>query len=162
MNQGIRVVEGEVRAKGRRFALVASRFNGALVQPLIDGAVECLFRHGATPEDVELVRVPGAMEIPVALEALAISGRYQALVALGVVLRGETSHFEVVCTEASRGASAVSLRHKVPVGFGILTCDTLEQASDRAGGKGGNKGWDAAEAALEMADLIPRLTEPKA
>jgi 6,7-dimethyl-8-ribityllumazine synthase len=157
MSQGIRTVQGELRAAGRRFAVVASRFNGALVQQLVEGAVDCLKRHGASDDGIELVRVPGALELPLALEALAASGRFRALIALGVVVRGETHHFDVVCAEASRGASSVATRHRIPVGFGILTCETPQQAADRAGGKAGNKGWEAALAALEMADLLDRL-----
>jgi 6,7-dimethyl-8-ribityllumazine synthase len=159
MHQAIRVVEGELRAQGRRFAVVAARFNGAVAQHLVDGAVDCLLRHGAAAEEIALVRVPGALEIPLALEALAAAGGYDALVALGVVVRGETPHFDIVCREASRGASAVAVRHGIPVGFGVLTCDTSEQAAARAGGKAGNKGWEAALAALEMADLLHRLRE---
>jgi 6,7-dimethyl-8-ribityllumazine synthase len=156
---GARPLEGTLRGDGRRFGLVASRFNGTLVDQLLAGAVDCLTRHGAGAEAVEIVRVPGAWEIPVALEWLAASGRFDALIALGVVLRGETPHFEYICGECSRGAARVADRHGVPVAFGVLTCDTPEQAAARAGGKAGNKGWEAALAALEMADLRARLVQ---
>ena len=157
---GARPLEGTLRGDGRRFGLVASRFNGTLVDQLLAGAVDCLARHGASGDAVEVVRVPGAWEIPVALEWLAASGRFDALVALGVVIRGETAHFEFVAGECSRGAARVADRHGVPVAFGVLTTETTEQAAARAGGKSGNKGWEAALAALEMADLRARLTQP--
>ncbi|HET9766030.1 MAG TPA: 6,7-dimethyl-8-ribityllumazine synthase [Thermoanaerobaculia bacterium] len=154
----VRTIEGALRGEGRRFGVAASRFNGALVDQLLGGAVDCLQRHGTAGEAIEIVRVPGAWELPVALEWLAASGRFHALVALGVVLRGETPHFDYICGECSRGISRVTERHGVPVAFGVLTCDTVEQAAARAGGKAGNKGWEAALAALEMADLRARLT----
>ena len=155
---GIEETSGALSGAGRRFAVVASRFNSRVVEPLIAGAVDCLRRHGVEPGAIRLVRVPGAWEIPVALEELAAGGdRPDGLVALGAVIRGETPHFDYICAEASRGAARVAERHRIPVGFGILTCDTSEQALERAGGKAGNKGWDAALAALEMADLLARL-----
>jgi 6,7-dimethyl-8-ribityllumazine synthase len=145
---------------GKRIGIVASRFNGRLVERLVEGATDCLLRHGVAPEGVELVRVPGAWEIPVALDALAASGRFDALVALGLVLRGETAHFEFVAGECSRGCAAVALRHRLAVGFGVLTCAESSQAEERSGGKLGNKGWDAALAALEMANLREVLNRP--
>ncbi|HVS02348.1 MAG TPA: 6,7-dimethyl-8-ribityllumazine synthase [Thermoanaerobaculia bacterium] len=154
---GIRVIEGALRADGRRWGVVASRFNASLVAALVDGAVDCLLRHGAASEDLRLVRVPGAWEIPAALDAMAAGGGCDGLVALGVVIRGETPHFDFICGQASRGIAEVSARHRIAVGFGLLTCDTAEQAAARAGGKAGNKGWDAALAAIEMADLLSRL-----
>jgi 6,7-dimethyl-8-ribityllumazine synthase len=157
MNDPSQLQEGNFRGEGRRFGVVASRFNGALVSPLLAGAVDCLARHGVTSGEVEVVRVPGAWEIPLALEWLAASGRFDALVALGVVLRGETPHFDYICNECSRGSASVMERHGVPVAFGVLTCDTVEQATARAGGDAGNKGAEAALAALEMADLRGRL-----
>ncbi|HEV8629137.1 MAG TPA: 6,7-dimethyl-8-ribityllumazine synthase [Thermoanaerobaculia bacterium] len=153
-----RVIEGTLSGDGRRFGLAAARFNGTLVDQLLAGAVDCLQRHGTAPEGVEVVRVPGAWELPVALEWLAASGRFHALVALGVVLRGDTPHFDYICRESSRGVARVMERYGIPVAFGLLTCDTVEQAAARAGGKAGNKGWEAALAALEMADLRSRLT----
>jgi len=148
---------GTLAGAGRKFGIVASRFNSRIVDPLVAGAVDCLLRHGVVAEDIRLVRVPGAWEIPGALEELAVRGDLQGLLALGVVIRGETPHFDFLCTECSRGVAAVTERHRIPVGFGVLTCDSSEQAQERAGGKAGNKGWEAALAALEMADLFARL-----
>jgi 6,7-dimethyl-8-ribityllumazine synthase len=153
----IRETSGTLSGAGRRFAVVASRFNGRLVERLVEGAVDCLLRHGVAPADVEVVHVPGAWEIPLALESLAGRGGFAGLVAVGAVVRGETPHFEHICAECSRGAARVAVEHRLPVGFGVLTCDTSAQAEERAGGKLGNKGWDAALAAIEMADLLDRL-----
>jgi len=156
----IREIQGSLSANGRRFAIVASRFNSRVVELLVSGAVDCLRRHGA--DDITVVRVPGAWEIPQAAEELAAAGgeglpRYDAIVALGVVIRGETPHFDYICSSCSRGLASLSKRHRIPVGFGVLTCDTSQQAEERAGGKAGNKGWEAALAALEMADLFAQL-----
>jgi 6,7-dimethyl-8-ribityllumazine synthase len=148
---------GMLNGAGRRFAIVASRFNGRLVEALVSGAVDCLERHGVALEDVHVVRVPGAWEIPLALGELAAAGEIDGLVALGVVIRGETPHFDYICAEASRGIARVAAEYRVPVGFGLVTCDNPEQAAARCGGKSGNKGWEAALAALEMADLKTRL-----
>jgi 6,7-dimethyl-8-ribityllumazine synthase len=153
----IRVIEGDLTGAGRRFAVVAARFNGAIVERLVAGAVDALRRHGVAAEDILLVRVPGALEIPLALEELAAAGEVDGLVALGAVIRGETSHYDHVCAQASSGISRVEAEHRLPVGFGLLTCETTAQAAERAGGKAGNKGWEAAVAALEMADLFARL-----
>jgi 6,7-dimethyl-8-ribityllumazine synthase len=142
---------------GRRFGIVASRFNSRLGDLLVAGAVDCLRRHGVEPGDLHLVSVPGAWEIPQALEELAVVGRVDALVAIGVVIRGETPHFDYLCAQTTRGIAAVGERHRLPVGYGLLTCDSSEQAAERAGGKAGNKGWEAALAALEMADLFAQL-----
>jgi 6,7-dimethyl-8-ribityllumazine synthase len=142
---------------GRRFGIVASRFNSRLGDLLVAGAVDCLRRHGVEPGDLHLVSVPGAWEIPPALEELAVAGKLDALVAIGVVIRGETPHFDYLCAQATRGIAAVGERHRLPVGYGLLTCDSSEQAAERAGGKAGNKGWEAALAALEMADLFAQL-----
>ena len=152
----IREIQGSLSANGRRFAIVASRFNSRVVELLVAGAVDCLRRHGA--DDITVVRVPGAWEIPQAAEELAAGEpRYDAIVALGVVIRGETPHFDYICSSCSRGLASLSKRHRIPVGFGVLTCDTSQQAEERAGGKAGNKGWEAAIAALEMADLFAQL-----
>lgn len=149
---------------GRRFAVVASRFNSRIGDLLVAGAVDCLRRHGVEPGDIHLVSVPGAWEIPQALAELAAGGpgreKYDGLVGVGVVIRGETPHFDYICSQAARGIASVAERHRVPVGFGVLTCDTSEQAQERAGGKVGNKGWEAALAVLEMADLFARLRNP--
>lgn len=142
---------------GRRFGLVASRFNSRIGDLLVAGAVDCLRRHGVEAGGLHLVSVPGAWEIPQALEELAAAGSVDALVAIGVVIRGETPHFDYLCAQATRGIAAVGERHRLPVGYGLLTCDSSEQAAERAGGKAGNKGWEAALAALEMADLFAQL-----
>lgn len=153
----IRHTTGSLDGAGKRFGIVASRFNERLVTGLIAGAVDCLQRHGVEPDHIHLVRVPGAWEVPQALEVLAAAGGLEGLIALGVVIRGETPHFDYIAGECSRGAGSVAQRHAVPVAFGVLTCDTSEQAAERAGGKAGNKGWEAALACLEMADLFARL-----
>jgi 6,7-dimethyl-8-ribityllumazine synthase len=157
----IEEISGAFQGAGRRFGIVASRFNGRIVDLLVAGAVDCLRRHGVAAADLRIVRVPGAWEIPAALEELAnghgAARKPDGLVALGVVIRGETPHFDYVCGQCSRGVAAVGERHRLPVGFGVLTCDTSAQAEERAGGKAGNKGWEAALAALEMADLFARL-----
>jgi 6,7-dimethyl-8-ribityllumazine synthase len=153
----IQEVSGNLHAGKGRFAVVAARFNGRLVETLLEGAVDCLVRHGADPADIVVVQVPGAWEIPLALDLLAKQSRFTALVALGLVIRGETPHFDYVCAQCAAGVQQVSLAHGLPIGFGVLTCDSTAQAQERAGGKAGNKGWDAALAALEMADLLPRL-----
>jgi len=148
---------GSPTGEGRRFAVVASRFNEAVTAKLLDGALRALVRHGASAEDVDVVWVPGAWELPTAARRLAASDRYTALVAVGAVIRGDTAHFDYIAGEAARGLARVSAEFDVPIGFGVLTCDTDEQAEERAGGAHGNKGWDAALAALEMADLFDRL-----
>jgi 6,7-dimethyl-8-ribityllumazine synthase len=148
---------GTPTGEHRRFAVVASRFNQDIVERLVDGALDALVRHGAAVEDVDVIWVPGAWELPLAARRLLASERYHALVAVGAVIRGDTPHFDYVAGEASRGLSLASTDFDVPIGFGLLTCDTIEQAEARAGGAHGNKGRDAAMAALEMADLFERL-----
>ncbi len=150
-------ISGNFRGTGRRFTIVASRFNSRLVNRLIAGAVDCLRRHGVADDDLRVVRVPGAWEIPTALRAAAEDEGVDGLVALGVVIRGETAHFDYISTAASHGIAKVSEETRLPVGFGLLTCETSLQAEERCGGKGGNKGIEAALAALEMADLLRRL-----
>ncbi|KAB2969456.1 MAG: 6,7-dimethyl-8-ribityllumazine synthase [Thermoanaerobaculia bacterium] len=142
---------------GLRVGVVASRFNPEVVERLLDGALAALESHGVARSDIEVVRVPGAWEIPLALEALAARGGLDALVALGAVIRGETAHFEYVAGECSRGVAEVGRGRRVPIGFGVLTCETAEQAMARAGGVAGNKGEEAALAALEMAGLLGRI-----
>ena len=137
--------------------MVASRFNNEITERLVDGALDALVRHGAAADDVDVVWVPGAWELPTAARRLLTTERYDALVAVGAVIRGDTPHFDYVAGEASRGLSAASAEFDVPIGFGVLTCDSRDQAEARAGGAHGNKGWDAALAALEMADLFDRL-----
>jgi len=150
-------IQGMLSAAGRRVALVAGRFNDLIVSRLIDGATDCFRRHNGDEKSLTLVRVPGSLEIPLIAGRLAAAGRYDAIVCLGAVIRGDTPHFDYVAAEASKGIASESLRTGIPIIFGVLTCDTLEQALERAGVKGGNKGWDAMLAALEMADLMPRL-----
>ena len=147
---------------GRRFGIVAARFHGAVVDRLLAGAESALLAHGVAAADIEVVRVPGAWEIPAGLDALAQSGRFSALIALGVLIRGGTLHFEVIASECSRGIAGVSLRRELPVTFGVLTCETMAQAVARAGGEEGNKGEEAALAALEMASLLDRLRQHRA
>ncbi len=154
---GPRVTEGDAGACDLRVAVVVSRFNEAVTARLLEGALDALARIRAADERIEVLRVPGAWEIPIAAQALAAAGRFDAIVALGCVVRGGTPHFDYVCAEATRGLTRVSLDHGIPVGLGILTCDTLEQALERAGGKHGNKGAEAALSAVEMANLLRRV-----
>ncbi|MHB0963061.1 MAG: 6,7-dimethyl-8-ribityllumazine synthase [Gemmatimonadaceae bacterium] len=149
--------EGAPSGAGRRFVVVASRFNETVTQPLVNGALDCLVRHGARADDVDVVWVPGAWELPAAVARVLMSERYDAVVACGAVIRGETPHFDFVAGEASRGLSMLQGEYGVPIGFALLTTDTLEQALQRAGGGHGNKGWDAALAAMQMADLFGLL-----
>ena len=148
---------GSPTGEHRRYAVVASRFNQDIVERLVDGALDALVRHGVAADDVDVVWVPGAWELPIAARRLLASERYDALVAVGAVIRGGTPHFEYVAGEASRGLALASTDFDTPIGFGLLTCDTMQQAEERAGGAHGNKGWDAALAALEMSDLFDRL-----
>ena len=148
---------GVPNGEGRRYAVLASRFNNTITSRLADGAMEALIRHGAAAEDVDLVWVPGAWELPFAARRLAQTERYNAIVVVGAVIRGDTPHFEFVAGEASRGLADASSEYEIPIGFGLLTTDNMEQAEARAGGEFGNKGWDAAIAALEMSDLFERL-----
>lgn len=150
-------LEGTFQASGLRFGIVASRFNDIVTRRLLDGARDGLERHGASPDAVDVAWVPGAAEIPLAASRMARSGRYAAVIVVGAVIRGATSHYDVVCSIVSTGVARVALDSDVPVIFGVLTTDTLEQAVERAGGKGGNKGFEAAMAAIEMATLLGRL-----
>jgi 6,7-dimethyl-8-ribityllumazine synthase len=152
-----KIIEGELLARDLRFAFVAARFNDFVVEPLIRGAIDALKRHGATEKQIEIVRVPGAFDIPLVARKLALSHRYDALIALGAVVRGQTPHFDYVAGECASGISRIALESGVPIAFGVLTTDTMEQAVDRAGGKAGNKGADAALVAIEMANLLRRL-----
>jgi len=150
-------LEGKISAEGFRFGLVVSRFNDFISSRLVEGAVDALKRHGATEEQLLLVKVPGAFEIPLAAKKLAESGKVDAVICLGAVIRGSTPHFEYVAAEVSKGIAVVALDTKVPVAFGVLTTDNLEQAIERAGTKSGNKDWDAALAAMEMVNLFKQL-----
>jgi len=149
--------EGLPSGVGRRVAVVASRFNEPIVKKLVDGALQALLKYGVVFEDIDVVWVPGAWELPVAARWLLASERYDGIVAVGAVIRGETAHFDYIAGEASKGLAPASAESETPIGFGVLTCDTEEQAEARAGGEHGNKGWDAAVATLEMADLVDRL-----
>ena len=152
-----KVYEGRISAEGFRFAIVVSRFNDFISARLLEGAMDALTRHGATEEQVDLVKVPGAFETPLAAKKLAETGRYNAIICLGAVIRGSTPHFDYVAAEVSKGIAVVALESKIPVTFGVLTTDNLEQAIERAGSKSGNKGWDAAMGAMEMANLCAAL-----
>jgi 6,7-dimethyl-8-ribityllumazine synthase len=159
MDERMKTIEGDFNARGLRFGIVASRFNDFIVDRLLDAAVGTLLKHGVTAGDIEVVRVPGAFETPLAIKKLATSRRYQALIALGCVIRGATPHFDYVAGEATRGIGQVGLSEEIPIGFGILTVDTIEQAIERAGTKAGNKGADAALAAIQMATALRQLEQ---
>ena len=154
-----KVVEGQLDARGLKAALVVSRFNGFLTERLLEGALDALRRHGAEDDHLAVVRTPGAFELPLVAKKLAESGRYEAIVALGAVIRGATPHFEYVASEVAKGLAQVSLSTGLPVAFGVLTCDTIEQAVERAGTKAGNKGFDAALSAMEMVSLLRALDQ---
>lgn len=149
----MRVYEGNLVGSGLRVGIVAGRFNDFIVSKLVDGALDALKRHGVDDADVELAWVPGAFEIPMIAKKMAESGKYDAVVTLGAVIRGSTPHFDYVCNECAKGVAAISLATGVPTIFGVLTTDNIEQAIERAGTKAGNKGWEAAAAAIEMANL---------
>jgi len=153
----IKTYEGQLLAQGARFCIVASRFNSFIVDHLVAGAVDALLRHGAKKEDIHLVKTPGAYELPLAVQKAAASKRYDAIVAVGAVIRGSTPHFDYVAGECVKGISSLSLKHEIPVAFGVLTVDTIEQAIERAGTKAGNKGAEAALSALEMVNLLNQI-----
>lgn len=150
-------IEGNLMANGMKFGIVAARFNEFIVSKLIGGAEDALLRHGAKAEDLTLAWVPGAFEIPTAAKQMALSGKYDAVICLGAVIRGATSHYDYVCNEVSKGIAHVSLETGVPVLFGVVTTENIEQAVERAGTKAGNKGYDAAVSAIEMVDLLKKL-----
>jgi 6,7-dimethyl-8-ribityllumazine synthase len=151
------IYEGKISAEGVRFAIIVARFNDFISSKLVDGALDALRRHGGSEDLISLVKVPGAFEIPIAAKKLVESGQFQAVICLGAVIRGSTPHFEYVAAEVSKGIAAISLESGIPVTFGVLTTDNLEQAIERAGSKSGNKGWDAAVAAMEMVSLFDEL-----
>ncbi len=146
-------LEGKLEAKGLKFGLVVSRFNNFLTDKLVDGAMDCLVRHGASEAQQTVAYVPGALEIPAVAARLAAAGKLDGIICLGAVVRGDTPHFEYVASESSKGIARLGLERDIPVIYGVITADTLEQAIERAGTKAGNKGWDAAEAAIEMVNL---------
>lgn len=153
------IIEGNVRATGKKFALVVARFNSFVVEHLVDGAVDALERHGEVNEqDITIVRVPGAYELPLVAQKLAATGKYDGIIALGAVIRGSTPHFDFVAGECNKGLAQVSLQHSIPVAFGVITTDTIEQAIERSGTKAGNKGAEAALTALEMVNVCDQIT----
>lgn len=153
----MKTIEGQLKADGLRFGIVAGRFNEFITAKLLSGAIDCLVRHGAKAEDLATAWVPGAFEIPLAAKKMAASGKYDAVICLGTVIRGATPHFDYVCAEVSKGIATISLQYETPVSFGVLTTESIEQAVERAGTKAGNKGVDAAMAAIEMANLLKNL-----
>jgi 6,7-dimethyl-8-ribityllumazine synthase len=155
-------IEGNLSAAPYKFGIVVSRFNEFITRRLLDAALDCFRSHGAQEHSIDIVYCPGAFEIPQIAQALSAKGSYDALLCLGCVIRGETPHFEYVANAVSVGVNRVAIESKIPVVFGVLTTDTLEQAIDRAGAKGGNKGWDAALTAIEMADVRAKLTSTRA
>lgn len=153
------VLEGALRAEGLRFAIIASRWNDLIVSRLTGGAEDALRRLGARDDDIAIARVPGSFEIPLAAKRLAASGRYDAIICVGAIIRGETPHFDYLAAEVTKGIAAVSLETGVPIGYGLITADTVEQAINRAGVKAGNKGFEAAVTAVEMANLLRLISE---
>jgi 6,7-dimethyl-8-ribityllumazine synthase len=153
----IKTLERQFDAKGLKIAIIATRFNDFVVDRLVGGAVDYLVRNGGDREDITIVKLPGAFEMPIAAKKLAASGKYDGIVAVGAVIRGATPHFDFVCNECAKGLAQVSLDSETPVGFGLLTCDSLEQAIERAGSKGGNKGVEAASAMLETYRVLEQL-----
>ncbi|HSB34659.1 MAG TPA: 6,7-dimethyl-8-ribityllumazine synthase [Nitrospirota bacterium] len=152
-----KIIQGDLSGKGLKFGIVAARFNDFITARLLDGAVDALERHGVAESDIEVVKVPGSYEIPLAARMMAQAKKYNAVICLGAVIRGATPHFEYVSAEVSKGVAAVSLETGLPVIFGVLTTDTIEQAIERAGTKSGNKGWDAALSAIEMANVVKQM-----
>ncbi len=153
----IKQIEGALGAADTRFALVVARFNDFIGQKLVEGAVDCIRRHGGSDEQMTIYRCPGAFELPMVAKKVALSGKYDAIVALGVIIRGSTPHFDVIAAEATKGIAQVSLETGVPIAFGVLTTENIEQAIERAGTKAGNKGFDAAMTAIEMVNLYRQI-----
>lgn len=153
----MKIVEGELQAKGLKFGIVISRFNEFITGKLLDGAHDALVRHGARDEDITVVKVPGSFEIPIVARKMALKGGVKAIICLGTIIRGATPHFEYIAAEVSKGVASASMETGIPMAFGIVTTDTIEQAVERAGTKSGNKGWDAAVTAIEMAQLMKKL-----
>lgn len=153
----MKILEGNVVAKGIKIGIVAARFNEFIVSKLVSGATDGLLRHGVNSDDITLTWVPGAFEIPLIAEKMVSSNKYDAIICLGAVIRGGTTHYDYVCNEVSKGIASVSLKSKIPVMFGVVTTENIEQAIERAGTKAGNKGYDAALSAIEMANLIKQI-----
>jgi len=152
-----KVLEGRLSAEGSRFAIIVSRFNDFICSRLMEGALDALVRHGCEEENIAIIKVPGAFEMPLAARKMARTGHYDAVICLGAVIRGATPHFDYVAAEVSKGIASVALESEIPVTFGVLTTDNLEQAIERAGSKSGNKGYEAAMAAIEMVNLFKEL-----
>jgi 6,7-dimethyl-8-ribityllumazine synthase len=155
-----RIIEGNLKGDGKRFALVVSRFNEFISSKLTEGALDALIRHGVSESDIDIIKVPGAFEIPKAAKKTAQSELYDGIICIGAVIRGSTPHFEYIASEVSKGVALVGLEATMPVTFGVLTTDTIEQAIERAGTKAGNKGWDAAVTAIEMVNLFGQIGSP--
>ena len=153
----MKIFEGELKGEGLRFALVVSRFNSFITDRLLEGAVDCLLRHGVREDDIEVFKVPGSFEIPLLAKKLGKTGRYHGIICLGAVIRGDTPHFEYIASEVAKGIAMSSLELEVPIVFGVLTTDTIEQAVERAGTKAGNKGFEAAMTAIEMANVMKKV-----
>ena len=153
------IIEGKLLGEGKKFALITSRFNDFITDKLVGGALDALVRSGVDDDDIDLLKVPGAFEIPLVAKKAVATGKYDAVICLGAVIRGSTSHYDYVCAEASKGIAQVSMESGIPVIFGIITTDTIEQAIERAGTKAGNKGWSAAISAVEMANLMEVLIQ---
>lgn len=151
------IYQGSLNGSNFKIAIVVSRFNDFISERLLNGAKNCLIQHQTAEQNIDVIWVPGAFELPIAAMSLAKSGKYQAVICLGVVIRGETTHYDYVCNEAAKGIAQVSMQTGIPVMFGVVTTENTEQAISRAGGKSGNKGWDCAMAALEMASLLPQI-----
>ncbi|GAB4538242.1 MAG: 6,7-dimethyl-8-ribityllumazine synthase [Thermodesulfovibrionia bacterium] len=153
----MKTYEGELKADGLRFSIIVSRFNDFITQKLLDGAIDALIRHGANAHDIEVIKVPGSFEIPLIAKRIAKKGSCDAIICLGTIIRGATPHFEYIASETAKGIAMASLETGIPIAFGVITADSIEQAIERAGSKSGNKGWDAAIVAIEMAQLLKRL-----
>ncbi|MCX7762332.1 MAG: 6,7-dimethyl-8-ribityllumazine synthase [Candidatus Kryptonium sp.] len=153
----MKIFEGKLIAQGLKFGIVVSRFNELITSKLLDGALDCLRRHGANDEDIEVFYCPGSFEIPLVAKKIAQTGKYNAIICLGAVIRGETPHFDYIASEVSKGVAQVQLETGIPLAFGVITTDDVEQALNRAGVKVGNKGWDAALSAIEMANLLSQI-----
>lgn len=153
----MKTFEGELQAEGLKFAIIVSRFNDFITNKLLDGAVDALLRHGSSEKSIDVIKVPGSFEIPLVAKTVAKKKSYNAVICLGTIIRGATPHFDYVAGEAAKGIATASMETGIPIAFGIITSDTIEQAVERAGSKSGNKGWDAALVAIEMAQLMKKL-----
>jgi 6,7-dimethyl-8-ribityllumazine synthase len=153
----MKIFEGELQAKGLKFCIIVSRFNEFITSKLLEGAIDALVRHGAKEDDIEIIKVPGSFEIPIIAKKIATKGLHNAIICLGTIIRGATPHFEYIAAEVSKGIATASMETGIPMAFGIITSDSIEQAIERAGTKSGNKGWDAAITAIEMAQLIKKI-----